>query len=228
MSKLEPYINYKVNKSFNLDKGFIVTAKNVCNASVLTDKIIAELPKSLFLSIDYKTVSAVVGSIFCQSLANEVDGAMVNPIEKGHPDIIPKSGAEASEESLRNYPQGLEIKCTIGNIKTGSNLRAGKNRLDVLTGITWQAHHREVKELLGIVWDFENQHDDFSYPTITGVFFSSLLNIDDWGAISGTTGRNTKVCGMNSSGRLKMAEGWILIHNKYQEKYFKLLGIKKS
>jgi hypothetical protein len=76
----------------------------------------------------------------------------VNPIEKGHPDIIPSVGLGSSEEVLRNYPNGLEVKGTIGNIRQGANLRAGMRRIDDLTGITWQAHHREVNHLLGFLW----------------------------------------------------------------------------
>ncbi len=220
-------MSYKINEKFELNKGFHVTSNDIYNAVILTDKIIAELPKSLFTSIDYKTTSALVGSIFCQSLASEIKNAIVNPIEKGHPDIIPKEGRNASEEKLRNYPIGLEVKCTIGNVKQGSGLRPGNNRLEELTALTWQAHHREVKELLGIVWDFENTHGDFNYPTITGVFFAHNLTKEDWGAISGTTGRNTKVCGMKASGRKKMGIGWVLLHRKYEKRYVNLLGLRK-
>jgi hypothetical protein len=58
---------------------------------------------------------------------------------------------------------------------------------------------------------------------VTGVFFSSDLTLEDWGIISGTTGRNTKVCGMTVTGRTKMKNGWIVIHEKYAIKYNQLL-----
>ena len=129
---------------------------------------------------------------------------------------------------MRNYPTGLEIKGTIGNIRSGANLRAGIPRIEELTGITWQAHHREVNHLLGIVWDFVNNHNGFYHPAITGVFFSDQLNQDDWGEISGTTGRNTKVTGMRSSGKQKMGEGVILLFDNepHIEKYSRLLSIQ--
>lgn len=219
-------MEYIIRPRFSINRGFVVTSGHVHKAATLTNKILSELPRSLFTSIDYKTTSALVGSIFCQSLTGEVSGAMVNPIEKGHPDIIPKHGADASEEKLRNYPEGLEVKCTIGNVRKGSGLSPGHNRLNDLTGITWQAHHREVADLLGLVWDFENLRGDFKYPIITGVFYAGSLDRDDWGAISGTTGRNTKVCGMKASGRLKMGNGWALLHKGYFKKYHALLGSK--
>ncbi|MGH9429181.1 MAG: hypothetical protein ACRD2L_23100, partial [Terriglobia bacterium] len=37
------------------------------------------------------------------------------------------------------------------------------------------------------------------------------LNRDDWGEISGTTGRNTKVTGMRTSGKQKMGFGWVML-----------------
>jgi hypothetical protein len=171
---------------------------------------LSDLPATLYKSIDYKTTSAMIGSVFCDSLTCFVD-AIVNPIEKGHPDLVPPIAANCTEEQLRNYPEGLEIKCTVGNITTGANLRAGQSRITKLTGITWQAHHREVSELLGLVWDFVADDHNFNFPAITGAFYSNCLCEDDWGAISGTTGRNTKVTGMATSGKEKMGNGWVTL-----------------
>jgi len=176
----------------------------------MTNNILADLPVSLFRSIDFKTTSSVIGSIFCETLAVTV-GAIVNPIEKGHPDIVPRNAANAAEAQLRNYPEGLEVKSTIGNIETGANLRAGERRIDRLTGLTWQAHHQEVENLLGICWDFTNETGSFLYPAITGIFYAQDLEKSDWGSVSGTTGRNTKVSGMRSSGKQKMGSGWVII-----------------
>ena len=202
---------YLYNSDFELDREFIVTGEDVLDAVDSTNHLLSALPKSVFTNIDYKTTSAIIGGFFCNELANICEGAIVNPIEKGHPDIIPSSGQNASEAELRNYHTGLEIKCTIGNITIGENLRAGNTRVSVLENIVWQAHHRDVTELMGLVWDFYTPSSDFNYPIITGVFYSDGLIEDDWGAISGTTGRNTKVSGMKSSGKIKMGDGWIVL-----------------
>ncbi len=169
----------------------------------------------------------MIGAIFCTKIVEFVPGTVVNPIEKGHPDIIPIIGLGSSEAVLRNYPTGMEIKGTIGNLRNGAKLRAGENRIRELTAITWQAHHREVNHLLGIVWDFVNDVGGFNNPAITGVFFSDQLNPEDWGEISGTTGRNTKVTGMRSSGKTKMGQGAIILldNELYIEKYTRLLNI---
>lgn len=220
-------MRYKENEGFNIYVGFSVSANDIKLSVDETNKTLSDLPSALFKNIDYKTTSAMIGSIFCNSVA-KMTGSIVNPIEKGHPDIVPASAEGSSEESLRNYPEGLEIKCTVGNIVAGANLRAGETRIDSLTGITWQAHHREVKELLGIVWDFVEDGKVFNYPAITGVFYSSDLSENDWGAISGTTGRNTKVTGMGRSGKEKMGDGWVTLidDQQYIEKYQRLLKFK--
>lgn len=205
-------MEYRTKAGFSIDVGFEVNITHILSAIADTNSILRALPYTLFRSIDYKTTSAMVGALFCDSLAELTDG-IVNPIEKGHPDIIPATGNNASESELRNYPNGLEIKCTIGNIKTGANLRAGQTRVGQLTSLTWQAHHREVKELLGLVWDFLNPADGFNFPCITGAFYSDSLIEEDWGEISGTTGRNTKVTGMRVSGKRKMGIGWLALAN---------------
>lgn len=220
-------LKYKQKQDFSIEVGFPVNTKKVVESSEFTNKILSDLPASLYRSLDFKTISSIIGAIYCESLA-KITGSMVNPIEKGHPDIIPTSAQGSSEAKLRNYPAGIEIKCTVGNISKGANLRAGQQRIDKITGITWQAHHRDVKELMGLVWDFANTNGDFSFPAVTGVFYSSGLGTSDWGEISGTTGRNTKVTGMLSSGKAKMGNGWILINDEaeYIKRYKWVLGFR--
>ena len=220
-------MNYKVNNSFSINVGFIVNATHIDQTIKQTNKLLSDLPSTLFKSIDYKTTSAMIGAIFCDTLATAT-GGIVNPIEKGHPDIIPPIAINATEEQLRNYPVGLEIKCTVGNIEKGANLRAGQTRIGKLTGITWQAHHQEVEELMGLVWDFFDVGHAFSYPVITGAFYSDKLISCDWGEISGTTGRNTKVTGMKLSGKKKMGGGWVCVVDDvaYINRYKSLLNFR--
>jgi hypothetical protein len=216
-------MNYLINNEFQYTSGFSINADNVIKAVYETNGAIIKNPANLYKTVDLKTTSSILGAIYCGCLAHNITGAIVNPIEKWHPDIIPESGRNSTETELRNYPYGIEIKATVGNVKTGVSLKHRQNRLQFLTGITWQAHHREMRELMGLIWDFDNLVKDFTFPITTGVFFSPNLILDEWGTISGTTGRNTKVCGMTSTGRVKMKEGWIVIHKKYIEKYNQLL-----
>lgn len=217
---------YKVRDDFEFHCGFTVNSFQIASAATQTSQILSDLPSTLFRSIDYKTTSAAIGAIFCSTLAAELK-VFVNPIEKGHPDIIPVSGEGLNEAQLRNYPEGLEVKCTVGNIEAGANLRAGQTRILSLTGITWQAHHREVRKLMGLIWDFVDMGHQFNYPTITGVFYANNLIENDWGNISGTTGRNTKVSGMTSSGRIKMGHGWAILLDRpeYLSAYTKFMKL---
>lgn len=222
-------MKYLINNAITFHVGFELTVKHVVEAIRQTNIALGALPFTLYKSIDYKTSSSIVGALFCAEIASVTTG-IVNPIEKGHPDVLPASAAKASEERLRNYPKGLEVKTTIGSVTQGRDLRAGSPRIDDLTTITWQAHHREVRELLGLVWDFVpvtsggTQH---FLPTVTGTFYTRTLVPDDWGAISGTTGRNTKVTAMKTSGRKKMGRGWVAVINldPYVRKYTNILTI---
>ncbi len=117
MNKQSKYIP---NPQFSINVGFDMSAQNVLDAVINTNDFLISLPDTLYKSVDFKTMGALIGSIFCNKLSKTLNGAMVNPIEKGHPDIIPIAGLGAKEELLRNYPVGLEIKGTIGNIKQGS------------------------------------------------------------------------------------------------------------
>jgi transcriptional regulator with XRE-family HTH domain len=217
---------YRVKDDFSIQCGFTALGRNILNSSSATAQQLQALPFSLYHSIDLKTLSSIVGAVFVGFLADEL-GAIVNPIEKGHPDIIPMDGANSTEAELRNYPKGLEIKVTVGNVLKDSSLQPGEPRIGKLSGITWQAHHREVESLLGLVVDFTGtKRDGKFYPVITGVFYTDNLTVDDWGEISGTTGRNTKVTGMRSSGKSKMGNGWAILldQEQYLAKYSTLLN----
>lgn len=216
--------SYKVRTDRQIQCGFIVTSQAVAQAIKQTNDFMATLPVALYTSVDYKTTSSIIGAIFADKLATLV-GAIVNPIEKGHPDIVPSHAQSSTEAELRNYPQGLEVKCTIGNLKTGCHLTAGTSRIANLASLTWQAHHREVGALLGLVWDFVQDDQIFYSPKISAAFYSNQLLISDWGEISGLTDRNTKVTAMLSSGKSKMGLGWLVLLDKpeYLQTYSRLL-----
>lgn len=218
--------NYLINNGIRFDCGFPLSVEDVTFAINKTNEALLQLPVSLFKSIDYKTTSAMVGCMLCENIAQTTQGqAIVNPIEKGHPDIVPSYAVNASEEELRNFGIGLEVKCTVGSVPTGTAVPKAAPRISFLNGLTWQAHHQEVEELLGITYDYFEVPGGFK-PAITVAFYSNQLTSNDWGRISGTEGRNTKVCSMLASGKQKMAEGWfaILDVEDYIEKYTSILN----
>lgn len=80
--------NYLINRSITFDCGFVLSVDDVTYAINKTNESLLQLPVSLFKSIDYKTTSAMIGCIICENIAETTQGeAIVNPIEKGHPDI---------------------------------------------------------------------------------------------------------------------------------------------
>jgi transcriptional regulator with XRE-family HTH domain len=203
-------VKYRTRKEFVIDVGFMVTSANIVRSVELTNDVLTDLPALLYRSLDFKTVSSLVGSILRDALATETD-SIVNPVEKGHPELVPMMAGNATTTQLLHYPQGLEVKCTVGNVEPGANLRAGQRRIERLISITWHAHHRQVRSLVGLVWDFARTHGSFSYPAITGVFYTAGREEKDRGTISGTIRRNTKVSGMRTSRKAKMRSGWIML-----------------
>ena len=231
----KPFTNlqtsYLLRQDAEIHCGFAVKPAQIHQAIVMSARLMQTLPFSLFSSLDLKATSGMVGAIFINYLAEQIGDAIPNPIEKGHPDIVPSRARKSSEAKLRHYPEGLEIKCTVGNVAKGSDLQTGDARIQNITGLTWQAHHREVESLLGLVWDFTGyEYNGRKSPIITGAFFTDQLKNDDWGAISGTTGRNTKVTAMRSSGKQKMGTGWLVLLDspEYLSRYEKALKFEIS
>lgn len=216
-------IRYKHKNNFNIDCGFNVNIGNVTNAIEKTNNILESFPIVLYKTIDFKTSSSIIGAIFCEALA-KATGAIVNPIESGYPDILPSHAIDANETQLSNFNGGLEIKVTIGAVTKGKKLKFGDKRLSDLTEIAWKSHHRNVKELMGIVWDFHEVGKGV-LPAITGIFHCNNLIHTDWTNVSGYNKRSTNVCNLSKSGKRKMGDGWVSLIDcdNYSDKYSKLL-----
>jgi hypothetical protein len=201
---------------FEIDSAKLVLAIKECNEGL------ASFPTHIWSSIALKFSGAVIGEFFAASIANTC-GAFRNTVEQGYPDVLPKDAENATEVELRHYPTGLELKGTCGNIPTGKLVKAGLPRVDSLSSINWKAHHREVENLLAFVWDFYPLKNNIYTPCITAAFYCANLCEEDWGAISGLSGRSTKLSNMAKDGRDKMASGLVCIldndsiKNKYQK-----------
>lgn len=201
---------------FEIDSAKLVLAIQECNEGL------ASFPPHIWSSIALKFSGAVIGEFFAASIANAC-GAFRNTVEQGYPDVLPKDAENATEVELRHYPTGLELKGTCGNIPTGKLVKAGLSRVNSLSSINWKAHHREVENLLAFVWDFYPLKNNIYTPCITAAFYCANLCEEDWGAISGLSGRSTKLSNMAKGGRDKMASGLVCIldddsiKNKYQK-----------
>ena len=202
---------------FEIDSAKLVLAIKECNEGL------ASFPPHIWSSIALKFSGAVIGEFFAASIANAC-GAFRNTVEQGYPDVLPKDAENATEVELRHYPAGLELKGTCGNIPTGKLVKAGLSRVNSLSSINWKAHHREVENLLAFVWDFYPLNDDVNTPCITAAFYCANLCEEDWGAISGLSGRSTKLSNMAKCGRDKMASGLVCIldNDPIKTKYQKI------
>ncbi len=216
------YLSYdvKFDCGFEIDHIKLVSAINECNQGL------ASFPPHIWRSIALKFSGAVIGEFFAASIASSCN-AFRNTVEQGYPDVLPKDAENASEYELRHYPTGLELKGTCGNIPTGNLVKAGLPRVNYLSSINWKAHHREVENLLAFIWDFYPVKDSIYTPCITAAFYCSNLCEDDWGAISGLSGRSTKLSNMAKCGREKMASGIVCVLDDplIKNKYFKIFKI---
>lgn len=62
-------MRYRVRRNFSIQVGFDVNHDHVHAAAQLTNEILKDLPATLYRSLEFKTVSSVIGSIFCDTLA---------------------------------------------------------------------------------------------------------------------------------------------------------------
>ncbi|RSI19106.1 hypothetical protein D8882_03365 [Streptococcus sanguinis] len=135
--------------------GFTISTENIIQAIEYTNELVAKLPKAVFSNIDYKAISGLIGACFCTGIShNSCNGAIVNPIEKGYPDIVPATSMEELKPNFMNYPNGIEVKCTVGSVRKGNDLNKFEPRINQIDNITWQAHHREGKHLLELFGTF--------------------------------------------------------------------------
>lgn len=179
-----------------------------------------------------RNLSAFVGELLASAIVRVTGGALrSNPHQDGYPDLLLMDEVGAAEwdrlEKIGSLVDkapfspfsggGFEVKATCGSIPSPKQAQRrsinrpqpGEQRIDVLTGYDWKAHHRDTNNLIGLLWDFVGRR-----PRITALFYSSVLVIDDWGAIVQPKeggGRTTSVSIMRSPGIRKMYDGWICV-----------------
>ena len=190
-----------------------------------------EFDVDVFSLLGMRNLSAFVGEAFGATLVKSCNGRFVkNPHQDGYPDLLLlDSAGTALWEELKSRKGekepfspfatgGVEIKATCGAVPTPKVLRKrgmekpglGDQRIGLLTGYDWKAHHRETNYLLGCVWDFIDRR-----PTISGVFYSRTLTEEHWGKIvqpRAGGGRTTSVSIMTRAGIKQMYEGWVACH----------------
>ena len=231
-------INYIFNKtkalkvqgkseSLAIDMKIFEDALNLTNNRM---NALEEIAPDLFEILGMRNLSAFVGEMFVRTLEQSANGLLVkNPHQDGYPDLLSmtKEGKTLWENLADNHQDkepfsgfetgGIEVKATVGSVPTPARLRKkglrkptiGDERIELVTGYDWKAHHRETNNLIGIYWDFVN-----GKPVICGLFFGNNLVQDDWGKIVTPKkggGRTTSVSIMKRAGIYKMYENWIAV-----------------
>lgn len=186
----------------------------------------------VFGILGIRNLSAFVGETFAKSLELKSSGLLKsNPHQDGYPDLLlmDEEGLndwEKLSQKLRDKSPfspfangGIEIKATCGSVPTPAQCLKmgiekpdiGDQRIKVLKGYDWKAHHRETNNLIGILWDFIDR-----VPRIVALFYSSNLNTNDWSRIIQPReggGRTTSVSIMTRDGVRKMYNGTVLVLN---------------
>ncbi len=198
-------------------------------------KIMDDIPVDIFSILGMRNLSAFVGELFARSIAKGANGLFIsNPHQDGYPDLLlmddygQQLWQELNISDQLRYKQpfspfangGLEIKATCGSVPTPKECKRkwgiskpdmGDTRISFLKSYDWKAHHQEINNLIGIIWDFNNNH----IPEIVAVFFGNNLIQDDWRMQDRKKdgGRTTSLSVMTRAGVKKMYQNWILVKN---------------
>jgi len=219
----------------DLDKNWFYNA--LLDTHNLIGKIMYEIPVDIFSILGMRNLSAFIGELYVVSLANYSSGGFIkNPHQDGYPDLLLMDNygqqlwQQLNLSGQLRYKQpfspfqngGLEVKATCGSVPTPeeclrkwgiSKPDMGDTRISFLKSYDWKAHHQEINNLIGIIWDFNNRT-----PEIVAVFFGNNLVQDDWRMQDRKEGRGrtTSLSVMTRVGVAKMYQNWILVKNDFR------------
>lgn len=194
---------------------------------------IAGFDVDVFSILGMRNTSAFIGELFAASLIAVTKNAYKkNPHQDGYPDLLlmdatglkmyaalEKTGQLREKRPFSPFKNGgIEVKATCGSVPTPERCRKlgltekpdiGDQRISIMTGYDWKAHHRETNNLIGILWDFINRK-----PRIVAAFFCTDLKVEHWGKIvqpKDGGGRTTSVSMMTRDGVRKMYDNWVIV-----------------
>ena len=229
--------SYNTN-DVQVNKEIILEAINYSH-SVL-DKFV-QFEVDVFGILGMRNLSAFIGEVFAAAVIKNSNGLFrKNPHQDGYPDLLLMdqigndlwTGLETRVREKQPFSPfgngGIEVKATVGSVPTPAECNKrniikpdiGDQRIEVLKGYDWKAHHRDTNNLMGILWDFIE-----GVPRIVAVFFGNNLTIEDWGNIVQPReggGRTTSVSIMTRIGVKKMYDGCLYVVD--DQKYIDFLN----
>ena len=182
----------------------------------------------VFTLLGMRNLSAFVGEAFAAAMILEhPELFQKNPHQDGYPDLllldevglVAWAGLAQRRRDKAPFSPfetgGFEVKATCGAVPTPAQCQRrgfekpdmGDQRVSVLKGYDWKAHHQETNHLVGLFWDFIDR-----VPTIVAVFYSESLVKADWRFQRGG-GRTTSLTVMTPVGVRKMYDGWVIVIN---------------
>ena len=190
---------------------------------------------NIFETLGMRNLSGMIGEYFAKSVVKVSNGKLESNLHQdGYPDLllVDTPFKKKYYDSLyvlkngRKYPidkehfspyryGGIEVKATCGSTPSASKTRnitkplIGEQRVSLINGFDWKAHHRNTNHLLAVLWDFID-----GLPTYVAAFYQDRLDVNDWGEIvkpKDDGGRTTSVSIMNSRGIRKMCSQWVAV-----------------
>jgi hypothetical protein len=223
-------------KSIQVEKEVILEAIKFSHS--IFDKF-TQFDVDVFSILGMRNLSSFIGEVFAASIITHSNKLFIkNPHQDGYPDLLlmdeiglklwnDLKGKVREKQPFSPFENGgIEVKATCGSVPTPATCMKkgfekpdiGDERISVLNGYDWKAHHRETNNLMGILWDFIN-----GVPRIVAVFFANDLTLDDWGSIvkpKDGGGRTTSVSIMTRQGIKKMYDGCLyVIENDNYKKF---------
>ena len=201
-------------------------------ALISIDSATKQFDINVFDTLGMRNLSGMVGEVFVKSVQRFSGNTLsMNLHQDGYPDLLLTDTKEKRNyyQSLfqeiegKKYPKnkenfspfkygGIEIKATCGSTPPANKTvkpAIGDQRIHVVTGFDWKAHHRDTNNLLSVLWDFIN-----GVPTVVAAFYRNDLRVADWSNIvkpKDGGGRTTSVSIMTRTGVSKMCKGWIAV-----------------
>lgn len=233
---VNPAVDLSVARGMSIPVEVVLDALDRSHATIGQ---FAAFDVDVFALLGMRNLSAFIGEIFAAQMIRAGGGMFrKNPHQDGYPDLLLMDEQGAAEwerlgAQLRDKQPfspfatgGVEVKATVGSVPTPKQCGRmglekpdiGDQRVTLLRGYDWKAHHRETNHLMGLVWDFIDRA-----PHIVGVFYSNRLTEADWGAIIQPReggGRTTSVSIMTRAGVRKMTESWVVVHSDERYRNF--------
>ena len=224
-------VTYEGDVIFTADE--VVKGIKMANEALLRlNDSTKEFDINIFEVLGMRNLSGLVGEYVGKCLLR-VSGGKLSPNlhQDGYPDLLLTNSDETkhyynslySVKGGKVYPVskdffspykygGIEVKASCGNTPSAKKVPKpliGEQRVSLITGFDWKAHHRHTNHLMAIVWDFIDEN-----PTIVAAFYHDGLVEDDWGRLiepKEEGGRTTSVSIMRSVGVKKMCRNWIAV-----------------